>query len=450
VLTASLTIDFIALAIALAVPALRLVRYRRIRVDHVIVFCLGHAYYMSLSSIMLHTTALNNTYWFVYRYFADVSDSRRFWTSVWSLLVLLAFVAGAKAAETARRAPDVASRHEDPAHQRGLVVPSIALTLAALGLFALITVRYRAVVLEGYRSLDPENIQNQSGRGVLSASASAVVLSAVFMLHVTLRTGASRLKRPVWIVAALAIALPSAVLLLAGGRMYVATSCIALVVWFTHVRGPISRWLLVGAGAVGFALLTALGSVRTGELPSGETLGFYATSESVLTSISQGNFLSSEREVFLPARLPKYLASDISNIVPRAVLPGKDALRLDPEDEGFTVTSALGATHLQVSSLINFGFVGSVAAFGGLSYGFSRLKLFVLRHDTSVLSITYASCAGALTFSIFRDPFSISVVRWMLLNGVTLPLIYLVAVTVARRRPLSGAANRVTATHTPI
>jgi hypothetical protein len=42
------------------------------------------------------------------------------------------------------------------------------------------------------------------------------------------------------------------------------------------------------------------------------------------------------------------------------------------------------------------------------------------------------------------------VVRWMLLNGVTLPLIYLVAVTVARRRPLSGAANRVTATHTPI
>ena len=270
------------------------------------------------------------------------------------------------------------------------------------------------------------------------------------MLHVTLPNTSRVLARRAIAVAVVAIVIPSAVLLLAGGRMYVATCLVAAIVWYSHARAPISRMLIVAVGLGGFVALTFLGSLRTGELPDRETVGFYATSESVLTSISQGNFLSSPREVFMPLRIPKYLASDLSNAVPRIILPTKDSLRLDPEDEGFLVTSALGATHVQVSSLINFGLMGSMFAFGALAYLLSWLKRFVLVHRWSIWSLTYASASAALAFSLFRDPFSISIIRWMLVNACVLPALYLAVVTISRRRTLKGSTPRVTVAQTPI
>lgn len=447
--SASIIVDTVALLLAVSVVARRLITYRALRVDHVILFALGHAYYLSVSSLMRQLRVLDDTYWFVYRYFTNVTEERQLATSVWSLLLLLSFLAGAHLAEQrARRrtigAPEVRLAREQPS----LFEPAMLLVGLSLVFFALTAVRYRAVIVQGYRTLDPGAIQNEIGRGILSATATGTILCALFAVHVTMRRSNRRHRRWALTLAAVAVALPSLMLLLAGGRLYVATSIVAMIVWFTQVVRPIKRSLILGAGVGAFAMLTVLGSARTGELPDRDSLGFFATSESVLTSISQATFLSSEREIFLPARAPRYLASDITNVLPRAIVPNKESFRLDPEDDGFSVSSALGATHLQVSSLINFGFAGSLLVFGLLAYGLSRLKLAVQRDHASVLSISYATCSAALTFTLFRDPFSISVVRWMIVNATILPFVYLACASVLKRAPSTRRHTTLTAPNT--
>ena len=341
--TASLTLDLLALLLATGVVAVRIVRYRRLRVDHVVLFCVGHAYYLSLSSLMIATGAMPDTYSFVYTYFQDVTDQRRLAASAWSLLVLVAFLSGAWLGAGARRSRAVRQDKTAAVSPRTFVAPAMALTAAMLTIFTAVAAQNRALVISGYRSLDASDVQGQGGRGLLSAVASATILSALFMLHVAATSGRRSVAPGVKWLAGVAIALPSIILLLAGGRLYAATCLVAVIVWYSHVRQPISRSIIIGAGLAAFVALTALGSVRTGSLPDAETVGFYATSESVLTSITQGRFLSSDREVLQPLRLPKYLASDVSNAVPRLLLPGKEALRLDPEDDGFQVTSPLGS-----------------------------------------------------------------------------------------------------------
>jgi hypothetical protein len=449
---ASLIVDLVSLLLAVSVVIRRLAKYSALRIDHVILFALAHAYYFSMSSLMRQLKVFNDTYWFVYRYFVNVTESRQLASSVWSLLFLVAFLTGAHVAEQRRRVAVDDSSLEDgtPPRQPALFEPATLLTALSLAFFMLMAVRFRGVITQGYRSLDPASIQNELGRGVLSATATGTMLCALFGVHVTMRRSDRRHQRLAWAFGAVAIAVPSLTLLLAGGRIYVATSVVAILVWFTQVVRPVKRSFILGAGVCSFVALTALGSIRTGELPDRETLGFFATSESVLTSISQATFLSSEREIFLPARAPQYLASDITNILPRAIVPNKESLRLDPEDDGFSIGSALGAVHLQVSSLINFGYVGSLVVVALSAYGLSRLKLKVQENTASVLSITYATCSAALTFTLFRDPFSISVVRWIIVNGAILPFVYLACATVLKRAPLMERHTSLTAPSTNV
>lgn len=434
---AALSLDLMALGLALAVVARRVALYRRLRIDHVLLFSVGHAYYFSLAGIMAKLNILSGTYGFVYGYFDRVTPERQVWVSLWGLLLLMAFLLGSAAY---RRPLVVEPQPVRSPSAQALVAPAVTMLVAALGGFVLTAVLYRSVILEGYRSLDPQLIQEQTGRGVLSAAASATILSALFLLDVV-RRATGRVKSPgIVLLVVFSMFVPSATLLLAGGRMYVATLLVALLVWRTHVRRPVQRKVLIAGALFGFVALTSLGSLRTGAVPDRNTVGFYATSESVLDGISKGRFLTSKREIFLPLRVPKYLLSDLTNIVPRAVLPGKDDLRFDPEDDGFLNVSSLGATHLTVSAMINFGFVGSLLAFGALANVLARLRHKILRRPTIVWSISYACASAALTFSIFRDPFSISVARWMLVNAIVLPGVYLAAVKLVRRsepvRPL--------------
>lgn len=443
-LNASLLLDLVALLLASSLVVTQIWGRDRVVVGHEILFCVGHAYYLTFGSIMATLRPLDSVYWFVYSNWNWVSPERRVATSLWSLGLLLAFLAGSRLGRSRPLAPHGGDRPvagNDVAAAL-LVAGAVFVAFAGLALF------YRSLIIEGYGSLDPAQIQGQVGRGVLSAGATAAVLSVVHLLNVSARAHGDRTRPMVYAMSGLAIVVPSLVLLRAGGRMYVATSLVALLVWMSHARRPVRTKALATAGLLGFGALTLLGALRVGESPNAETLAFYSTSESVLTGIGQANFLASDADVFAPLRAPKYLLGDLSNAVPRVLVPNKDDLRFDPLDDGFITTSPLGATSLQSSALINFGSVGSLFAAAAFGYGLIRLQQRALaRRPKAVLA--YSSIAAALTFSLFRDPFSISVARWMLLNAFALPGIYALGTAVVRRDSvMRNATSTVAATAT--
>jgi hypothetical protein len=219
-------------------------------------------------------------------------------------------------------------------------------------------------------------------------------------------------------------------------------------VWWSIVHSGIRRSLLLAGGIAGVLMLSALGSLRTGEVPSGGDLADYAAAESVLVSISPALYLESSDHAFDAVRAPRYLVTDFVNAVPRVLLPNKNDLQRSPEDDGFQVESSLGGVSVTSSLLVNFGWLGGLAFIAALGWVTTRLWLRALANPLGMLPIGLSAVLGAIPMSLFRDKFSVSIVRWMVLTGVIqTALIYAGMLLVSR--PTRRAARR-TATNTTI
>jgi hypothetical protein len=435
-------LDMIAALIALAIIVGRVVMYRRLRIEPLLLFALGHLYYLSLAGI-IHRFRLLPSFNGVYSILDRVGPGRQLLFSVWSLGFLLVFIVGTWVGGLRPVRPG------PPPEPRAYLAPSTAMLVVAYGLFLLICVQFRSTILGGYRSNDLLKIQNDLGRGAISAGATAVALLILLHLHLTTssptRPGRSILTSPLAHVAALIPLIM--VLLLAGGRLYATTFVIAGAVWWTTRFRGIRRVVAVGAALLGLLGLTLFGAVRTGQPPTTAQMTDYAAAESVLVSVSEGLFLTSEKAVFAPLRVPRYLATDFVNAVPRVVLPNKDDLQANPEDDGFRVDSPLGGVSVSTSLLVNFGSLGSLAFVGLLAYGIRRLRAYAMARPEGLRTIAYAVAAAALPMSFFRDKFSVSIVRWMVLTAVV-QLLVCYAVVALATRPMRRRATTTRAINT--
>jgi hypothetical protein len=214
----------------------------------------------------------------------------------------------------------------------------------------------------------------------------------------------------------------AAALLLAGGRLYITTVALSGLVWVGISVRPLRRTTIVAGGVVAFTFLTAYGAVRTGDTPDAADMQLFATTEAVQGAIALFNTLEDNSEQFQPVRLPVLLASDMVNVVPRFALPGKDDIRITPEEIGFELDNPLGGLNAGVSLLVNFGSVGSLAAIGMLGYGLSRLRRAASAPRSAVLRVTYSIITATLLMAFYRDFFAISVVRWWVLTAMIVPL----------------------------
>jgi hypothetical protein len=418
-----LAIDVAAAMVALAVIAWRVLAYRRVVIDHVLLFSIGHLYYFSGALIAARLRVLDADYHNVYRLFDALSAERRTAFSLFSLGVLLAFYLGSRLAGVTRMPRP--RRRSMVLGERGLST-AIAMVVGAELVLLAAAVVYRATILGGYRSNDPQLIQQQAGRGTLSAVASLVAASLLFCRHLHessrrargLRASSSKLRHVLYLTG---LSLPVLILLAGGGRLFATTFLIGAAIWLTTNVRPVRRWVLLGIGALGVLSLSAFGSIRTGATPSGHDLAVYGTAESILTSVSLANFLDSPTPAMATVRPPLYLATDLVNAVPRAILPNKDQLRRNPEDHGFRLDNPLGGQSLGVSLLLNFGWLGALGAVAAAAYWLGRLRRRVAAYPSSPVGITYAVVAASLGMSLFRDPFSISLVRWWLVTATLMP-----------------------------
>jgi hypothetical protein len=200
-----------------------------------------------------------------------------------------------------------------------------------------------------------------------------------------------------------------ALLLSLGSRLTV----VSFVLIFVGFRSCFVKRIPLKTAIFGM-LLVAFISGTVGVLRSGRTLAGIATNlvlEPVLTSYSLLYFLHQDRMAWI--HFPRYLLSDFVNLIPTSLFPGKADLIQFPD-----VYAPVGALHSFVSFNFNFGIVGTVVFMFLLPIA---LRWIRARSSIQLARVAYAMLSGFLAFTFFRDPFSISLVKYMLQFSLIVP-----------------------------
>jgi hypothetical protein len=339
---------------------------------------------------------------------------------VFSLVYCLAFFAGS---EFGTRVLHGRSRHRTeraflPFSSR---LVDLFLLPAMLGAAALVF-SLRGSLFRGYNVAEIDT----RARGPLVA-ISLVLLSLAFLYVLSRRDrrpdGFFASIRNRYFAAYFAVAF---LILTMGGRLYFVSSLLMLLVFRTVYFGrlPVRRLagvLLLIAAASGLA-----GIVRFGGPASGFSVLLNVGAESLFTSFSLLGFL---REANFPViHAPVLLLSSLVNLLPRFVFPAKETLMLTPADLGYTILAPLGALNSFVSFVINFGTIGTVVVL----FGFGALLGWLRTVVADPLNGTvYIMVSGWLTFTFFRDPFSVSLVKVMFQDSILIPCIVVMGLHMA-------------------
>jgi len=266
-------------------------------------------------------------------------------------------------------------------------------------------IQARDILLKGTYVHDPDPIE----RGTVAAACNFLFLPAVIYI---VQTNPSTLKRLLFNRYMVLFLPPNIILFLSGSRLYFISFLLMLIVYWTSFRQRIRAARLVAVLLGAITLMGAVGAYRLGG--SGEhSIIANLIEEPMFTSFSLAAFLGSHK-LFL-WNYPVYLASDLINLIPSAVFPGKIALINQMPD----VYTPLGALNSFVSFQWNFGLIGTMIFMFLFGYFLTRLR----RHCDLWSRVAYVLSSGWLTFTFFRDPFSISLVKNILEFSLLIPAV---------------------------
>lgn len=212
----------------------------------------------------------------------------------------------------------------------------------------------------------------------------------------------------------------SIALLSLGGRMYVLTGLVALLLQsLTRHPGVRSRLGALLVLITVLAGLVAVGVWRIGAAFEADFYAYIATAEGLFTSMSLGSFLSNNG---MPAlALPWNFAGSVANFIPSAIVGDKSTIVPSIIDAGYFYEAPLGATHVYVALLGNFGWLGAPCFAAALGWSLAALR----RVDRRGWWLYHYVCA-LLPFMFFRDGFSIFN-KAAVYNGVILVALVLLA-----------------------
>jgi len=207
-----------------------------------------------------------------------------------------------------------------------------------------------------------------------------------------------------------------------GGRLYLVSSIVMLLVYTTRYFRPLPVKRAAMLSIIGFIIFGTLGIIRqTNDLSANKFL-VNVMAEPMYTSFSLVYYLG--HNDFELINFPVFLLSQFLNLVPTAIFPQKADMMLDPEQFGYTIFSPLGALNSFFSFMINFGVVGTMLAIGT----FGVLMSYLRKRDANMLyRVFYITFCGWMGFTFFRDPFFISVVKTMFEFSFAVPLFLVLA-----------------------
>jgi hypothetical protein len=266
----------------------------------------------------------------------------------------------------------------------------------------------RDLLLKGTYVAD-SNLQE---RGLVAASCIFLFIPAV--IHIV-QTRPSSLKQLLFNRYMIFFWPANLVLFLSGSRLYFISFLLMLVVYWTSFTYRL-RAAKIGAFLLGAIILMGIvGAYRSGG--SGDhSIIANLVAEPMFTSFSLVSFLGSHN--FYLWNFPIYLGSDLINLVPSALFPGK--ISLMKEIPG--VYSPFGAMNSFVSFQFNFGVFGTLIFMFLLGYCLARLR----RRLDLWSQVAYVLTSGWLPLAFFRDPFSVSLVKDILEFSLILPAVVII------------------------
>jgi len=300
-------------------------------------------------------------------------------------------------------------------------VPPVVLSLVTA--FACVLMVYSAYVMRAdlFRSDPTPTLQTGVARG---AATACVVLMATSALMFTL----AHSDVPWWKLLLsryyLPIFLGGGMMLLFGSRLSVASLLVMAVIYQTNFRAPLKLRTVV-ASVLLFALFFGLvGTWREGSSPTGALFNVFL--EPMIGSLSLVHHLRYKGIAW--TNEPNQLISDFGNLVPTVLMPNKLKFLKNPD-----AYRPLGGLHSFVSFNLNFGLLGT-AVFWFLWP--MLFRFFRSRATETLFATMYVMCSGWLTFTFYRDAFSLSLVKAIFEQSIVIPILI-----VGFARLLSAAAS---------
>jgi hypothetical protein len=290
--------------------------------------------------------------------------------------------------------------------KEGGTIPTLALSLSAI--FGFVLLLYSVYSSRAYFFLPsvPGAIKIHSALGEVTACV--VLLSCVALMFTLQRPGMpwhklllSRYFLPALVGAGL--------LVFRGSRLYVASLLVMFAIYQTNYRAKFKlKWMV--AAVLVFALFFGfVGTSRQGLSSSGVLRNILM--EPLFISLSLAHHLRQKGIEWINA--PTELLSDLENLVPTVLMPNKYEVLKQPD-----AWRPLGGLHSFVAFNLYFGLIGTAVFWFLLPVGMRYLRA---RRCNTLFATMYIMCSGWLTFSIFRNPFSLSLVKNILEQSILIP-----------------------------
>ncbi len=285
-------------------------------------------------------------------------------------------------------------------------IPTLALSLATAFGCALLAYSVYVERAELFRPSVPGAIQIHTALGEVTG---CVVLLSCVALMFSLQRRETPWRALLLSRYFLPVLLGGGMMLLLGSRLYIASLVVMYAIYETNFRARFKLKKMIAVGLLFAVFFGLVGTWRQDTSPTGVFSNILA--EPMLISLSLVHHLRYKGMAWINE--PTELISDLENLIPTVLMPNKYKLLKQPD-----AWRPLGGLHSFVSFDLYFGLLGTAAFWFLMPLGFRYLRS---RLSNTLFATMYVMCSGWLTFSFFRNAFSLSLVKNIFEQSILVP-----------------------------
>lgn len=389
-----------------------------IEIDHTFMFLVGYLFYwmfpMVFGSLRWFSNQPLMDKW--YTYFSRTSDEVKLFYIILCFLYWLLFILGSYFGENSIVLDNQIEKGIE-LKERILRKFNFRVLFAITAILALISAyQVKDNLFSGYSSnIDP--YQTREGVGFLVGLTSTLL---AFLLIKTFFNKKTKVSKDFFSIYSLTYIFFAILVFSMGTRLYFLSQFCTIYVYIANYYIYIKTKDFLLLSLFVLSSFTIYGITRLGlslELDL-DNLAFSFFGETVYTSFSLVSFLDSQSINLFQFPFP--LISDFTNLLPSFIFPEKSVLVLSYKDI-YNLDAPLGAFHSFVSLMINFGFGGALVLLFLTGFFLGRLKRNAVFSEISRL--LYVMISGNIAFTVYRDPFSVSIIKNILQFSIIVPMI---------------------------
>lgn len=394
------------------------VSHRKVDINHVLCFSLGYFYYCIVPYYCLEFSAdfpgiIYNNMIYIYK---EIPHTRIVYYLISILIIYLSFIIGSIRGEKNYKSISFPRVF----HAKNLsfnYTQKIAFPLmVVLGLIILLL--NRASLFHGYVYLFNNNAGYDSTRVLLSVYEFVIVVCVVYYLNSNPQLNLKKRLFNKWMVLLLVYSL---LLLTTGGRLYVVTAFLSIVVFLSFSKSMNFKVALLLIYIVLFAFVMGLiGISRFGFVGFDfKSALFNILEEPLYTNYSNLTYLNNYTPLNIIC-VPVTLFSAILNFLPTKLFPWKINYITYITDLYPKIEYPVGATHFYPSYNAGFGLILSVLMFYCIGKWLRRIhKNYEYSNVTK--RTMYCLVSANLVFTLFRDPIATSLIKNIIEFSIVLP-----------------------------